>query len=256
MLFETLIKNKRDVLSQLDLEISDTIMQNKALMPDMSIGELANLSFTSKSSILRFSKKLGFKGYTDFKLLVNWTVAEGEEETNQLTPNEIGKRVELVLEKNVEVHKLDTFFATLHQRKSIYLLATSMDQTIQAEHLTKSFLKIGLFMVMIPSNSGSDISSTIVESLNPEDLLIVFSHSGENENLKELLLIPIMNRVPIISFTYTRKNWLEAASKVNFFVDGQDDFDSFFYTSYIHMMIDFLFYDYKRYLKNQLETVE
>lgn len=251
MLFENIIKRKKNSLGNLDWQICETINQNRDKMHDMSISDLAKLSFTSKSSVLRFSQKLGFTGYTDFKLLIDWD-AKSEDTLGNFSAKALGADIESVLERVIQKNKAASFFDILHTKRNIYLLASSIDQRLQAEHLAKRFLKIGIFMITIPASPGSDISSTIVESLGPEDLLIVFSYSGENDNLKELLSIPVMNKVPIISFTYGCSNWLEANSKINFFVETDDKLSTVFYPSYVHILVDYLFYEYKSSLSTHL----
>lgn len=70
MKIEDLIKKNRNKLSQTDLLISEFILKNKNGL-DLSINDLAKLCFTSRTSVLRFAKKLGFKGYSELKFFVN-----------------------------------------------------------------------------------------------------------------------------------------------------------------------------------------
>lgn len=48
--------------------IAEYILQNLESIPNMSAKNLAKYTYTSKAGIVRLSKKLGFKGFSEFKL--------------------------------------------------------------------------------------------------------------------------------------------------------------------------------------------
>lgn len=58
-------KNK---FSDTEKVIADYIMKNFKEIPALSTRQLANKTFCSSAAIVRFSQKLGFEGYTDFKI--------------------------------------------------------------------------------------------------------------------------------------------------------------------------------------------
>ncbi|MDY3005653.1 MurR/RpiR family transcriptional regulator [Anaerococcus porci] len=70
MTIEKLISKNKKKLSQTDLTIAEFILNNKGVL-DQSINDLAKLCFTSRTSVLRFSKKLGFNGYSELKFYIN-----------------------------------------------------------------------------------------------------------------------------------------------------------------------------------------
>lgn len=65
-----LIKENEDKLSATDLTIAKEILDN-GIDYSLSINELAKKCYTSRTSVLRFSKKLGFSGYSELKFFVN-----------------------------------------------------------------------------------------------------------------------------------------------------------------------------------------
>ncbi|MDU6791843.1 MAG: MurR/RpiR family transcriptional regulator, partial [Anaerococcus sp.] len=71
MKFEDLIKENKEKFTQTDLLIIDFIINNEDKKLDLSINDLAKKCLTSRTSILRFSKKLGFDGYSEFKYFLN-----------------------------------------------------------------------------------------------------------------------------------------------------------------------------------------
>lgn len=49
-------------------EVAGYILEHLDRIPEMSSGELANASFTSKATVVRLSQKLGLAGYQEFRL--------------------------------------------------------------------------------------------------------------------------------------------------------------------------------------------
>ena len=58
----------REILSSTEIIVADYLIENYRDLPNLSTRELAKRTFTSSAAIVRFCQKLGFEGYTDFKL--------------------------------------------------------------------------------------------------------------------------------------------------------------------------------------------
>jgi hypothetical protein len=61
------IRSERDQMSAIERRIADFILDNAHLLRDYSSQQLANALGISQSSVVKFSQKLGFKGYPDLK---------------------------------------------------------------------------------------------------------------------------------------------------------------------------------------------
>ena len=57
------ISAQRDRMSAIERRIADYILENAHLLRDYSSQQLANALEISQSSVVKFSQKLGFKGY-------------------------------------------------------------------------------------------------------------------------------------------------------------------------------------------------
>lgn len=57
-----------DLYTHAELQIVDFILENPKLVTEVTIEKLAMLTFSSPSSIVRLCKKIGMKGYADFKI--------------------------------------------------------------------------------------------------------------------------------------------------------------------------------------------
>src|SRR5512134_3087156 len=61
------IRSERDQMSAIERRIADFLLENAHLLRDYSSQQLADALRISQSSVVKFSQKLGFKGYPDLK---------------------------------------------------------------------------------------------------------------------------------------------------------------------------------------------
>ncbi len=69
------IRSERDRMSAIERRIADFILDNAHLLRDYSSQQLANALGISQSSVVKFSQKLGFKGYPDLKYSIGDSLA-------------------------------------------------------------------------------------------------------------------------------------------------------------------------------------
>ena len=68
------IRAERDRMSAIDRRIADFLLDNAHLLRDYSSPQLADALGVSQSSVVKFSQRLGFKGYPDLKYAVSAAV--------------------------------------------------------------------------------------------------------------------------------------------------------------------------------------
>ena len=72
------IRSERDRMSAVERRIADFILENAQLLRDYSSQQLANALGISQSSVVKFTQKLGFKGYPDLKYSVGEAIARAD----------------------------------------------------------------------------------------------------------------------------------------------------------------------------------
>ncbi|MGY1457355.1 MULTISPECIES: MurR/RpiR family transcriptional regulator [unclassified Luteimonas] len=72
------IRGERDRMSAIERRIADFMIENAHLLRDYSSQQLANALGISQSSVVKFSQKLGFKGYPDLKFSIGESLARSE----------------------------------------------------------------------------------------------------------------------------------------------------------------------------------
>src|SRR5688500_4261812 len=71
------IRSERDQMSAIERRIADFLLENAHLLRDYSSQQVADALKISQSSVVKFSQKLGFKGYPDLKFSVGEAIARG-----------------------------------------------------------------------------------------------------------------------------------------------------------------------------------
>lgn len=88
MKIEEIINKNYEHFSDIDENIAKFVLNCKDKIGNMGINEVAQKSFASKSSVLRFSQKLGFSGFSEFKNYIKREAAlkMDIQEPNDLNP--------------------------------------------------------------------------------------------------------------------------------------------------------------------------
>ena len=68
------IENVQNELSMTEEKLASYILANLGDIPHMTAQKLADLSETSPATVIRFSRKIGYKKYSDFKLAVSRSI--------------------------------------------------------------------------------------------------------------------------------------------------------------------------------------
>ncbi|WP_430601856.1 RpiR family transcriptional regulator, glv operon transcriptional regulator [Enterococcus sp. DIV0724b] len=248
MKFQQLLQNKMGNFSDTDKTICAYIYNHQELIPETSITKLAEYSYTSKSSVLRFVQKLGFKGYSEFKYLIDWHGVQ-DNLHEMFSIDHLTDYLNTVL-SNIKEDTLISFFELLRNTPKIYLLATGTDQQIQAQNFARAFLKMNVVCTLIPGNSNVELANIVLDNINEHDLIIVFSGSGNNSQINELMTVPLLKATPIVSITVTEKNWLNEHSLLNFSILAKSDGPMMKFSSGIcHLLIDFLAHRFRLYIE-------
>ena len=76
-----------DGLTPIETEIGYYILKNQEDILDMSVIELAEKTFVSKSAIHRFCKKIGLKGFNELKVILAKDISEMKSDIEMIDVN-------------------------------------------------------------------------------------------------------------------------------------------------------------------------
>lgn len=216
MRLEELMNMNYTHLNDNDKYIWDYIRNHRKECEYLSIEDLAMHCHVSRSTILRFSQRLGLKGYAEFKVLLRMdNEARTEKETG----------LELVYEKyktymdEVKEKDVTRIIELISNAKTAYAYGTGSIQNNVAAELKRSFLIVNKLFFTITSASESYIFGDVIDH---EDVIIMISYSGENPHLLEFAKKLKAKSVPIITITATRDNTLSRMADEALYVDVPD----------------------------------
>lgn len=195
-MFIDIINNYFNDLSDSELEISKYILENYTGIPNMSVNELAENNFTSKSSIIRFCQKIGFSGFTELKNYIKWdnsieTCQGHRNSTRDYVTTDIRKTLSYIQNCN-----WTDIYEELEATSKVYIIPTGYTQQSQASELHRLFLLMDIRVELINNVTSTNEFKRILEIAETNTLFILLSHSGENENL-----IKIQNELNLRNFT-------------------------------------------------------
>lgn len=211
----------QDRLSISEKSIANYLLEKGAQIIDYSIRTLADDTYTSPATIVRFCKKLGFSGFEEFKKefikeLEYLDQSSGAVDFNfpfskEDTPRKVANRIVALYEETIhdtisllyfeELRKAVTLLRS-HCKIYIYSWGTAMNQ---AESFREKMLKIG-HSVIISNNLNYQLYE--VQSLSSTDVAIIISYSGETPQIVQIAKECRRRFVPIIAITSFGENSL------------------------------------------------
>ncbi|MCX7885501.1 MAG: MurR/RpiR family transcriptional regulator [Caloramator sp.] len=214
MRLEDLINRNYSKLNENDIYILKYILNNKEKCSCISINELAKHCNVSRTTILRLVQKLGFDGFSEFKVFIKWQLEKNRKINDNITLDEFYKD----LYKTIKLLK-DTDFSSIikliDESEKIFIYGTGTAQNIIAQDLKRVFLIAEKYFHIIEGYTELNI---IIPSLTPKDLLIVISLSGNTQNILECINEISLRNIPIISITRFGNNKLSTIANHNLYL--------------------------------------
>lgn len=190
---------KRYVLNDTELNIVETIMNELAIGNErISIRELASKTFVSTTTIINLAKKLGFIGYSQMIYILN---------------DNIHKQVSIHNNHSLEefIHKED--MDTMQQL--INDIHTYRDQKIYLVGIGFSGMITGYFLKRLAEFDIFAYEGAPIDCINARSkpsIVIIFSKSGETEDIIQIINLSKKMGHKIYSITATQKSTIAKLS--------------------------------------------
>ena len=240
-------------------EIEDTVLRYMVSHMDsmlkMGVRGVAKENFTSTSTIMRLTKKLGYNGFVDmyYKLLPLVEQAQDHVSTDLQFINSFCSNS--ILKYN-SYEDIKEFARRLCQLKSgyVFLYATGFS-AIPLEYLTKKLLVLGIKCIY---SNGMDSIGVFENNLEHIELLIVVSRSGETRWVADFFNATAATEIYTVSFTNEAKNRVSSMTDMQFRIEDSNKLDdrkmmaNTFFPNVI-MLMELLIYEYHKVLQNMDE---
>lgn len=213
------ILKKKEGFTEREINISDFILENPEKITNMSSRELGESTFTSSTVIVRFCRKIGYKGYSDFKVRLLWEINNEEfdslKEELKISDKDnivsimkklsyIEKEVIEQTKKNFSYDQMNRISGYLNEAKYIDFFAMDMNEGIAKYACNNLF-----FCGKIANNySYTNEQQLLAMNADHSHLAIFISHTGENIKLVEAAKIMKRKKIKTIIITVDRDRTL------------------------------------------------
>ncbi|RAS76926.1 MurR/RpiR family transcriptional regulator [Priestia endophytica] len=256
-----IISNKlesMDSLSKSEEILAKFILREKENIESLSTKDLAKATYTSPSTAVRLSKKLGFSGWNELKEKYLEELHYLNQHFSNIDPNypfdtndtfinvaaKIGHLASESIEDTLSLLKhteLQKAVELLHksQHISIYGISNSLIMAYDFKH---KMLRINKYVDIM---NVPEEQPFVASNSTPQHVAILISYSGETEGVLKIANLLKRNRTPIISLTSIGENSLRKLSDCALSISTREKLYSKIATystnNSIHLILDILY---------------
>ena len=222
------MRTVRGELSANEKRIADYILKNSALIRDYSSQNLAASVGVSQSSIIKFSQKLNYTGFTDLKLAIHEAVVKSTEDEQAVVTGNGADEQPDSLQKQLYNIKMEALLTTieLNDEKRILAAAKLLEKSkriqiialgagsLVARNFASMLIQIGKSVI---AEVDTYIQLSSIATLGKGDAVLVISFSGQPEKMIKLTRQAKKAGVSIISLTSYSANPIRSLADVQLF---------------------------------------
>lgn len=249
----SMLKYKED-LSMAEKVVLDYLIENKSKLKDFNVEKIAEAAYTSPASVVRMCKKLGYKGFKDFKIdfiLANAKVEipENREYSDVILSKDsnYGRSVIenniRILEETLKLHDPEA----LHKAAEMIMKARKVlifgkgSSYLVCKDLEMKLRRINKFCIAQGESHEQLVDASFI---NQNDVIIFISNSGKTQEIISAALVAKENKAKIISIVKLGSSLLSELSHVILYTSSlEGEFRSAAMTSRISQLcvVDALF---------------
>ena len=209
----------KNQLTSIEKKIAEYILEDPERIKNLTTYEIAQNCDTSQASIVRFSKKLGFSGFPDFKLSLSQDIVNRKAESHVNIMHEelkstdsfeiIGKKVatENIRAVNntyeiTDFKELEKAVQAINSARKIMLAGVGFSGIV-ARDLYFKLMELGK---VASFENDSHMQLSYLSTMNENDILFVISHSGKTLELFNLAKVAKNKGIKIITLTSVANN--------------------------------------------------
>lgn len=225
-------------LTNTEKRIADYILENLAEIPAINVADLAKNTYTSHSSVIRLSQKMGYEGFRDFRVAVSEIAHSDLYRSNPVDANfpflpqdstkEIAKKIaDLTINTvqrtyaQLDEQILDEAADLLANAERIFLFAQG-DSQIRARSFQNKLVKINKFLIIADEYADEDWNAA---SLTSRDCAIFITYRARVPQYERMLKHFLNENVPSILITgNNQSNLIPLATHSIVFTQEELDF--------------------------------
>lgn len=199
-----------------DDAIAKFVIANPSQILSLNATQLAKLSYSSPASVVRFCKKLGFKGFVDFQRQFNYEMGLSNQKTKDAT--EFNRNT-----KETADFVLDMYHTAIHETRNLMddqklkriigwmLKAKSIDFYASSHNFTKvQNMCLKLSSLNIHAKAFNDMHQDYLQHADSSTCLcVLLSHTGHNPLILEIAKTLKNEKFKLVGITNAREQALE-----------------------------------------------
>lgn len=224
------IKGAYSTFKKAERRIADSILQNPEEVINLSITELADRAEASESTVVRFCKTLGYKGYYELKIaLARELIIPPQQIYEEINLNDTPATIKakvfqaniLALQDTIKIlddRELERAGEAISKAKMVvfYGLATSAAVALDSAH---KFLRINIRSVSYSDTHMQAISAAL---LGKGDVAIGISHSGSSRDVVDALRIARQSGATTVCITHHTKSPITKVSDIKLYTAARE----------------------------------
>lgn len=192
-------------LTNSEQKVATFVSENLHQVIYYSVTDLADEAGVGETTVLRFCRKIGLKGYQEFKLTIAQNLSENEKDRNTSEPTNLVESVSSNTIKAIEntasmisENDLNAAIDMIQGARTIHFFGVGTSG-ITAQDAKSRLLRIGRRSEAITDPHLQAMSAT---TLSKEDVVVALSISGSTRDTLESLEIAKETGAKIIAITY------------------------------------------------------
>lgn len=208
------INTMKNQLTSIEKRIAEYILKDPEAIKNLNTYQVAKNCKASQASIVRFAKKLGFKGFPDFKLSLSQDIGNRKAESHvniiheEIKPEDsfeiVGKKVAhaniTAVNNTYEItdfKELENAVKVIAQADKIMVVGVGFSGIVAKDFYYK-LLELGKHAIM---ENDTHTQFSCLSSMGKNDLLFVISHSGKTVQMYDIAKVAKDRGIKIISMT-------------------------------------------------------
>lgn len=211
MLLDEKVNANFDKLNDNDLQIAHFVNTHVNQCKTLKIHELSQYTHASNATIHRFTRKLGFDGYSDFKSYLKFE----SEHLSQLPKDSMDAFKQEIETTLSYLDRIDYNLITdkLNQASTVYLYGTGRAQKNVADEAQRILLTMHKNIIVL--HDVHELKMVLNRSID-EDLFFIISLSGESHQLTDVTNLLQLRQKYFISVTTMKDNSLAQKRAITF----------------------------------------
>lgn len=248
MKIEELMNRYYTSFSENDKYIAKCILAHKQDCVHLPIEAFAMRYHVSKSALSRFSQKLKLPGYSELRSFLR--LGEMQKKDNTSSFLEVAIHNYHTMIEDLRKKDFTTLFEMFDQAKRILIFASGYAQARVASEFKRMFLPVNK---IIYDMHGHDMSDAFLHMAKEDDLIVLISLTGENEDVVSIAKELRLRGVPMVSITRMKMNMLTQLCEENLYIHSIEVPASYHVqyeisTPYF-ILVEILFLEYQKHLE-------